>query len=113
MLDICTVGSPPALNENETVPAAGVPRRLRTAVFDPLTLERAHGSPGAALGALEADGRAAPVLVLVWLACVLGLAMWARQRWPDQPEWSRKLLHIGSGPVVDCPSDSSTTTPAS
>jgi phytol kinase len=39
-------------------------------------------------------------LVLVWLACVLGLAIWARQRWPDQPEWSRKLLHIGSGPVV-------------
>ncbi len=32
--------------------------------FDPLTLERAHGSPGVALGALEADGRAAPVLVL-------------------------------------------------
>ena len=24
LLDICTVGSPPALNENETVPAAGI-----------------------------------------------------------------------------------------
>ncbi|EAQ75691.1 MULTISPECIES: hypothetical protein [unclassified Synechococcus] len=39
-------------------------------------------------------------LVLLWLAAVLGLALWARRRWPDQPEWSRKLLHIGTGPVV-------------
>ncbi|MCX5930873.1 MAG: dolichol kinase [Cyanobacteria bacterium] len=40
------------------------------------------------------------VLVLLWLGAVLGLALGARRRWPDQPEWSRKLLHIGTGPVV-------------
>ncbi|MCT0218765.1 dolichol kinase [Synechococcus sp. CS-1329] len=39
-------------------------------------------------------------LVLLWLSAVLGLALWARRHWPDQPEWSRKLLHIGTGPVV-------------
>lgn len=39
-------------------------------------------------------------LVSLWLAAVLGLALWTRQRWTDQPEWSRKVLHIGTGPVV-------------
>ena len=39
-------------------------------------------------------------LVLLWLALVVGLALAARRRWPGQPEWSRKVLHIGTGPVV-------------
>jgi phytol kinase len=39
-------------------------------------------------------------LVSLWLAAVLGLALWTRRRWTDQPEWSRKVLHIGTGPVV-------------
>ncbi len=39
-------------------------------------------------------------LVSLWLAAVLGLALWTRRRWSDQPEWSRKVLHIGAGPVV-------------
>lgn len=39
-------------------------------------------------------------VVLVWLLLLAGLAMSVRSRWPDQPEWSRKLLHIGAGLVV-------------
>lgn len=37
---------------------------------------------------------------LVWLALVAGLSLAVRQRWPQQREWSRKVAHIGSGPVV-------------
>jgi phytol kinase len=31
---------------------------------------------------------------------VCALALLVRRRWPDQPEWSRKVVHIGSGPVL-------------
>lgn len=37
---------------------------------------------------------------LTWLALVAALAMVVRQRWPQQREWSRKVAHIGAGPVV-------------
>jgi len=39
-------------------------------------------------------------LVVLWLLLLAGLALAVRSRWPDQPEWSRKLLHIGAGLVV-------------
>lgn len=35
-----------------------------------------------------------------WLALLSALAFWVRGRWPGQREWSRKLVHIGCGPVV-------------
>jgi phytol kinase len=35
-----------------------------------------------------------------WLILVCCLALLVRRRWPDQPEWSRKVVHIGSGPVL-------------
>ncbi len=38
--------------------------------------------------------------VVAWLALVAGLALAVRSRWPEQREWSRKLVHIGSGAVV-------------
>lgn len=41
-----------------------------------------------------------PALVAAWLSLLAWLAKLMQQRWPDQPEWSRKLVHIGSGPVV-------------
>ena len=31
---------------------------------------------------------------------VLAMALLVRHRWPQQREWSRKLVHIGTGPVV-------------
>jgi phytol kinase len=39
-------------------------------------------------------------IVLLWLLLLAGLALALRSRWPDQPEWSRKLIHIGAGLVV-------------
>jgi phytol kinase len=39
-------------------------------------------------------------VVLVWLGVVLATALLVRRRWPDQREWSRKVVHIGTGPVV-------------
>ena len=41
-----------------------------------------------------------PALVAGWLSVLALLAKVVQQRWPAQPEWSRKLVHIGSGPVV-------------
>lgn len=38
--------------------------------------------------------------VLLWLALVVLLALQTRARWPQRAEWSRKVLHIGTGPVV-------------
>jgi phytol kinase len=38
--------------------------------------------------------------VLLWLSLVVLLALAVRARWPRQREWSRKLIHIGTGPVV-------------
>ncbi len=39
-------------------------------------------------------------VVLLWLAIVVATALAVRRRWPDQREWSRKVVHIGTGPVV-------------
>ena len=41
-----------------------------------------------------------PALVTLWLALLALLATLVQRRWPNQPEWSRKLVHIGTGPVV-------------
>ena len=38
--------------------------------------------------------------VALWLALLSAGALLLRQRWPGQREWSRKLVHIGAGPVV-------------
>jgi phytol kinase len=38
--------------------------------------------------------------VAVWLALLSAGALLLRRRWPAQREWSRKLVHIGAGPVV-------------
>jgi len=38
--------------------------------------------------------------VLGWLTLVAALVLWVRNRWPQQGEWSRKVAHIGAGPVV-------------
>jgi phytol kinase len=35
-----------------------------------------------------------------WLTLLSLSALVVRDRWPEQREWSRKLVHIGSGPVV-------------
>ena len=35
-----------------------------------------------------------------WLALLAAMAQKLRQRWPQQREWSRKLVHIGTGAVV-------------
>ena len=35
-----------------------------------------------------------------WLAVVAATALAVRRRWPEQREWSRKVVHIGTGPVV-------------
>jgi len=35
-----------------------------------------------------------------WLTMLSVSALVVRDRWPQQREWSRKLVHIGSGPVV-------------
>ena len=39
-------------------------------------------------------------VVLAWLAVVVGTALIIRHRFPEQREWSRKVVHIGTGPVV-------------
>ena len=39
-------------------------------------------------------------VVLLWLSVVVGTALAVRHRFPDQREWSRKVVHIGTGPVV-------------
>lgn len=38
--------------------------------------------------------------VLLWLTLVVLLALAVRRRWPEHREWSRKLVHIGCGPLV-------------
>lgn len=38
--------------------------------------------------------------VLLWLSLVVVLALAVRASYPQQREWSRKLIHIGTGPVV-------------
>ena len=39
-------------------------------------------------------------VVLLWLAVVVATALAIRHRFPEQREWSRKVVHIGTGPVV-------------
>ena len=41
-----------------------------------------------------------PVLVAAWLALLAVLASLVKRHWTSQQEWSRKLVHIGTGPVV-------------
>ncbi len=41
-----------------------------------------------------------PAVVAGWLALLALLASLVKHRWPKQSEWSRKLVHIGTGPVV-------------
>ena len=38
--------------------------------------------------------------VLVWLTLVTAVSLAVQARWPDRGEWSRKVVHIGAGPVV-------------
>lgn len=38
--------------------------------------------------------------VVGWLTLLSLSALVVRHHWPEQREWSRKLVHIGSGPVV-------------
>jgi phytol kinase len=38
--------------------------------------------------------------VIGWLACLSGAALLVRNRWPEQREWSRKVVHIGAGAVL-------------
>jgi phytol kinase len=42
----------------------------------------------------------AVAVVLAWLAMVTAMALVVRRHWPEQREWSRKVVHIGTGPVV-------------
>jgi len=42
----------------------------------------------------------APLLLILWFALVLSLAVLVRRRWPQQREASRKLVHIGAGGLV-------------
>ncbi|MFO7628945.1 MAG: dolichol kinase, partial [Prochlorococcaceae cyanobacterium] len=38
--------------------------------------------------------------VALWLLLLAVAALALRRRWPEQREWSRKLVHIGTGAVV-------------
>ena len=40
------------------------------------------------------------LLIAAWMALVLIGAMLTSQRWPERKELSRKIVHIGTGPVV-------------
>ncbi len=39
-------------------------------------------------------------VVVLWLAVVVLTALAVRHRWSSEREWSRKVVHIGTGPVV-------------
>ncbi|MFM8524046.1 MAG: diacylglycerol/polyprenol kinase family protein [Cyanobacteriota bacterium] len=41
-----------------------------------------------------------PVVVVLWLTLLALAALALRRRWPEQREWSRKLVHIGTGAVL-------------
>ena len=41
-----------------------------------------------------------PIAIGLWLGIVVLIAVLTRQRWPDQQELSRKIIHIGTGAVV-------------
>jgi phytol kinase len=38
--------------------------------------------------------------VAAWLIAVVSFALAVRRHWPEQREWSRKVVHIGTGPVI-------------
>jgi len=40
------------------------------------------------------------LVIAAWMGLVLGMAVVARRRWPERRELSRKIVHIGTGPVV-------------
>jgi phytol kinase len=40
------------------------------------------------------------VVVAAWLVLLALAALALRRRWPEQREWSRKLVHIGTGAVL-------------
>lgn len=40
------------------------------------------------------------VAIGIWLALLAAMAHLLRQRRPDQPEWSRKVVHLGAGLVL-------------
>ena len=40
------------------------------------------------------------VVIVGWIALVLSIAVICRIRWPNQQELSRKIVHIGTGPVI-------------
>ena len=39
-------------------------------------------------------------VIALWMVLVIILAVFARKQWPMQRELSRKIVHIGSGPVL-------------
>jgi phytol kinase len=41
-----------------------------------------------------------PLIIVIWLVFVVGLALISRQIWPQQKELNRKVIHIGTGAVV-------------
>ena len=40
------------------------------------------------------------LIIGIWMLLVLSAALICRKRWPEQRELSRKIVHIGTGPVV-------------
>ena len=40
------------------------------------------------------------VVIGGWIALLLTLAVISRRLWPNQPELSRKIVHIGTGPII-------------
>lgn len=40
------------------------------------------------------------VVIVGWIALVIAIAVICRIRWPNQRELSRKIVHIGTGPVI-------------
>ncbi len=40
------------------------------------------------------------LIIGTWMLLVISAALICRERWPDQRELSRKIVHIGTGPIV-------------
>jgi len=40
------------------------------------------------------------LIIGTWMLLVISAALICRQRWPDRRELSRKIVHIGTGPIV-------------
>jgi phytol kinase len=40
------------------------------------------------------------LIIGIWMLLVISAALICRRRWPEQRELSRKIVHIGTGPVV-------------